>query len=345
VTRRRAIPIAVLLVTAQSCAMAWATDAGAARQGRRTVVTLQTIPGLAGVRIVQAGRIWRTDENGRVRMAVRRHRGGRLSAEGFPFATPRVLSKKVRPGVVASFSRFRWHGWPKRVQVGLSLSYRVRLAFADGSGEPIDPRRIERIVIKSHAGSRAIRKGVDTLQLQGSRVGPYGRHGGLASKSIGYSVREVVIDGSNVVNRGEVRFYPFRTRVVPIELLFFDLDIASRDALFDTRIGSRVEVIGPDGRTRRVALSAEGRVHLDRLPRGRYRVRTDATGLGASRLVTLSRHQVVEVEVFSVVDLLLLGGAGSGLAIGLVLVRRPRLRTRVARRVVRVLGLRPRPVR
>ena len=58
----------------------------------------------------------------------------------------------------------------------------------------------------------------------------------------------------------------------PIELLFFDLDIASRDALFDSHIGSRLEIVGPDGRTRRRVLDADGRVQLARLPRGVYRV-------------------------------------------------------------------------
>ncbi len=330
-TRRAAILIGAAAITAQSCAMAWAADAEAARRRQPMVVTLQTIPSVAGIRVVQRGRTFTTDAHGRVRMSVRRYPDGRLSAEGFPFATPKILPKTVRPGVVASFSRFGWSGSPRRIQVGLSLAYRVQMRFADARGTPIDPRRVQRLVIKSNLGSRAVGTGVDTLQLQGSRVGPYGRHGGLRSKSIGYSVREVRIDGSNVVNRGEVRFYPFRTRVVPIELLFFDLDIASRDALFDSKIGSRLEIVGPDGRTRRRVLDADGRVQLARLPRGVYRVRTDADGLGASRLVTLSRHQVVEVKVLSILDLAILGVSGSALAIALVLVRRPRLRARIGR--------------
>jgi hypothetical protein len=331
VTGRPAVLIATAVITAQSCAMAWAMDAGAARRRHPVVVNLRTIPNVAGIRVVQGGRTFRTDEDGRVRMSVRRFRGGRLSAEGFPFATPKVLPKTVRPGVVASFSRFGWSGSPRRIQVGLSLAYRVRVRFADPRGTPIDRRRVQRLVIKSNLGSIAVGSGVDTLQLQGSRVGPYGRHGGLQSKSIGYSVREVRIDGSNVVNRGEIRFYPFRTRVLPIELLFFDLDIASRDALFDNKIGSRLEIVGPDGRMRRRALDADGRVQLTRLPRGVYRVRTNVDGLGASRLITLSRHQVVEVKVLSILDLAILGVSASALAIGLVLVRRPRLRARIGR--------------
>jgi len=331
--RGRVLLFAVLLATAQSLGAGWTAGAGAAPHRKRTVVTFQTIPSVAGVRVVQAGRTFMTDDNGQVRLRVIPYPNGRLSAEGFPFATPKVGSKAVRPGVVAHFARFGWHGAPKLIQVGLSLVYRVRVQFADARGAPIDPQRVERLVIKSNLGSRAVGHGVDTLELQGSRVGPYGRHGSLASKSIGYSVREVLIDGTNVVNRGEVRFYPFRTRVVPIELLFFDLDIASRDALFGSTIGSRLEIIGPGRRTMRVPLGAGGRVHLGRLPRGRYLIRSDATGLRTSRLVTLSRHQAVDVQVLSVLDLLLLGTGGAAVAIGLVLVRRPLLRARMARRL------------
>jgi hypothetical protein len=114
----------------------------------------------------------------------------------------------------------------------------------------------------------------------------------------------------------------------------------STDALFGNKIGSRLEIIGPDGRTIRVPLDRNGRVHLARLPRGSYRVRSDATGLGASRPVTLSRDQVVDVQVLSVIDLLLLGSGASALAIGLLLVRRPRLRARIRQRVRRGLSLR-----
>jgi hypothetical protein len=344
VTRRRAAMFAALVMTAQSCALAWTADADAARRRQSVKVTLETTPRVAGVRVIQGRRTFTTDRNGRVRMSVRPYPAGRRSPEGLPFATPKVLSKTVRPGVVASFSRFGWDVSPRRIQVGLSLAYRVRMRFADARGDPIDPRRVQRVVVRNSLGGRAVGRGVDTFLLQGSRVGPscrecrlHGRHGGLASKWIGYSVREVVIDGSNVVNRGEIRFYPFRTRVLPVELLFFDLEIASSDALLGTKIGSFLEVTGPDGRAMRRSLGTDGRIHLARLPRGVYRVRTDADGVGASRLVTLSRHQVVDVEVLSILDLLILGTAGSALAVALVLLRRPRLRARIARRVGRLI--------
>ena len=107
--------------------------------------------------------------------------------------------------------------------------------------------------------------------------------------------------------------------------------LAPRVLLSAELIGSRLEIVGPDGRRMHRALDADGRVQLARLPRGVYRVRTDVDGLGASRLVPLSRHQVVAVKVLSILDLAILGVSASALAIALVLVRRPRLRARIGR--------------
>jgi hypothetical protein len=330
-----------LLVAASALigpALGLPADADAApRRDRAMVVTLLTVPRVAGMTVTQGARTYATDRRGRVRLRVGRLQGGRRTAEGFRFATPRVHDKVVRPGVVATFARFGRRASRTRITVGVVFHYRVLTTFSDAAGRSIPSARVDRIVMRSHLGTAIVGSGGDPLMLQGSRIaqardspriGEYGPYGALRSEVIGYSVLAVVVDGSNVVNRGQIRFFPFRTPKLNIPVLFYDVTIRTVDALFGTEIGDRITIVRPDGHELVRALGRDGTVRLRRMPRGRYHVRSDTGGLGNARALTLSRPQLVEVKIVSYIDLLLLTVAGGALAAALVLIRRPRLRRR-----------------
>ena len=332
--RRRAVGAPLLLVVALAAALPSQAQAA----GRLRPVDLWVEPALAGVKVRQDGRSYTTNRYGHVTMRVRRLPGSRRSPEGFRFARPRVLPKRLGRGVVARPGRFFLSASPARLRLGLSIFYEVRPEFIDVRGVPVDAERIRRVVYRNTLGERAVGTRDEPLELKGNWVSRSGPRASLRSKPLRYSVDLVDVDGSNVVNRAQVRFYPETTRIVPIKLLFFDVTIASRDALLGMHRGSAVEVRYPDGRTVRRGLDGDGRVRLARLARGDYRIRVDAAGLGTTRLVSLSRDQSIDVAVFSYVDVALACILLASAAGALLLVGRPALRRRVRARLARHLA-------
>jgi hypothetical protein len=151
----------------------------------------------------------------------------------------------------------------------------------------------------------------------------------VASRSIEYSVQEVVVRGSNVVNRAQQRFTPSETGVFKVALLFYPADFAVRDALFGFPIGSTLELTYPDGSTERLALDDRGRAVAPALPRGEYLVSVDGPGLALSAPVALTRPQKADIIFLSFIDIgaAIIGGLAyfAGLPLVGAYVRRRRL--------------------
>lgn len=286
-------------------------------------MTLQTVPRTAGVRVRHRGRIYTTDRRGRVRLTVDVFRRARPTAGGFlPFAPPKVLTTRLRSGTVARFGGFFERG---RL-IGLSLFTTTRLRFADLQGRELPAARVRAARLKSRTGVQVTVRGGQTARLQASRV--VALPNGVRSKAIEYSVEAVDVNGANVVNRAQQRFVALRTRELTVPLLLYSARFTSRDALFGYSSGSAVLLTDPDGVTGRIPLRS-GRAQARGLARGEYLVRVDAAGFSFERPVSLSRDQVVELEVVSYLDLAVIFGGLAALAVGLVVVGRPGIRARV----------------
>jgi hypothetical protein len=130
------------------------------------------------------------------------------------------------------------------------------------------------------------------------------------------------------VHRAQWRFRPLSTRRLKVPLLLYALRFTSADALFGKPIGTAVLLTHPDGRTTRLPLH-DGVAEAAGLPRGAYRVRVEARGYSFEHPVALSRNQLVDMQVISLLDVAVVGGALGAIALALLLIGRPRLRRRL----------------
>lgn len=278
------------------------------------VVDVQTVPPVAGQRFIHRGRTVRADSGGRVRINVTSELRREL----------KVLDTPVAPGVQARLDRF----YPGRNIVAIAFYHQVRPNFIDLQGNKVDPADVDSMVVKGiHGSEHTFRKG-EARWLQVSRVVAR-RNNRLRSKSLRYTVEKVRIKGANVVNAGQQRFRPSETPRFPVQVLLYAARFKTRDAFFGFPLGSAVRLTFPDGRVERHELAENGELVLRSLPRSDYEVTVDAPGFSFSRPVSLSRNQEVELEILSYLDIGLTMFVFAAFMVGLPLIRRPELRTRL----------------
>ncbi|GBD21383.1 hypothetical protein HRbin28_01832 [bacterium HR28] len=292
------------------------------------VLEIETVPALPGIAVRALGKTFTTGTNGTVQI---------------PFDQPgsyqiEVSRTIITPEQTARFSRWN-DDWfsplrtviiPKHrhLQAGYDVETAISYRFIDLDGQPVDPRRIERVVLKSSIGE--VRELVpDSAQMT---VGPIKASraiptvAGLTASSVQWSIEAVYVRGTNVVNRKQQRFYPIDERDWTITLLLYTATFSVRDIFFGLPVGQTVRLTYPDGSNELVPLQ-DGRGVARSLPRGEYRVQaTGIYGWSPTAPLALSRNQDVDLTVLSGLDLLLILILVSASATALVLAGRPQLR-------------------
>jgi len=219
------------------------------------------------------------------------------------------------------------------LQVGFNVDYRVRETFVDLHGNTVPDSRVSYVVQSNSLGSRERLLPGKSHWLQGSQV--IRRSFGLQRTPILYSVRRVMIGGTNVVREAKYRFYPRWVRGrVKIRLLLYSLRIQSSDKLFGFGVGSGLRLTYPNGHARVVRFEHGAHAYLNSLPRGTYHVTIMAHGMNSSVPVALTRNQNVTLDVVTYLDLLVFFGSLVGGALVLLLLRRPTLRARLHPRIL-----------
>jgi hypothetical protein len=282
-------------------------------------VTFRTVPAVAGVRIRSGGQTVRTDGTGFVTLTVRRT-GPRYR----DIEAPKVLTTRLPSGKQARFGGLFESGRT----LGISLYKRTWLRFVDLAGEHVPNRRVTSVRLASGNGGRIHVEGRVTPMLQASRV--LLTSAGVRSRRIEYAVERVEVDGANVVNRDQHRFFPLSTARLSVPLLLYSARFVARDALFGGRAGRAVLLTYPSGRTVRIPLR-DGTARAIGLPRGQYHLQADAAGYSFDRLLWLSRDQVVDLPIVSYLDFAVVLGGLVAVALTLLLAGRPRLRRRLRR--------------
>ena len=278
------------------------------------IVEVQTVPPVEGQRFIHRGRTVRADSQGRVRIDVTTELRREL----------KVVNTPVASGVQARLDRF----YPDRNIVAIAFYHRVSPNFVDLQGNRVDPAEVDSTIVKGiHGREYTFRKG-EPRWLQVSRVVAR-RNNRLRSKSLRYTIERVRIKGANVVNAGQQRFRPSATPRFPVQVLLYAARFKTRDAFFGFPLGSAVRLTFPDGRVERHELGENGELVLRSLPRSDYEVTVDAPGFSFSRPVSLSRNQDVELEILSYLDIGLSIFVFAAFMVGLPLIRRPELRTRL----------------
>ena len=147
----------------------------------------------------------------------------------------------------------------------------------------------------------------------------------LTTRALSYSVRSVILGGTNIVHANVERFQPYRNLNPTLVGYFHTLTIVGHDALFGTSAGGFALVTLPDRAVRRVQLGRQHTATLPNLPQGQYQVNLPASGaIAFSDSFRLSRAKLVDVTIVSAGDLAAVGGVLVLAAVGLPLVSRSR---------------------
>ncbi len=287
------------------------------------LVTVKTVPPLAGVAFSLDGHIFTTQADGVARTSVAQ--SGVYTLEVLPWKnqTTRLSFGRWRDGV---FDTRRNIELPKdsALEAGFDVSYLVKPTFTDLAGKTVPPERITALTFKSSYGATHTLRGGQPVWLQANRV--IRRTWGLEEKGISYALESATIDGSNVVNRGQQRFTVGPKEAWHIELLLYYARFRAVDAVFGFPIGDGVSLEYPDGDKKLLKFGADDSALVGPLARGLYEAQvTGARGMAPPTPVALSRDQTVDLKVLSALDMgvgLSLGMVG---ALGLLLLGRPQL--------------------
>jgi hypothetical protein len=187
-------------------------------------------------------------------------------------------------------------------QAGL-WSHPVTVQFADSQGQSVPLGNVTRLTIDSSLGERFTFSPAHPPQaLAANRIVRV--PAGLVPLPIRYSVRDVIIDGANVVYGGSQNFYVHKSRTWKVEILLFPLQVKVQDALFGFSIGSAVRLTLPNGSSRLVRLGPGHSVTLAGLPRATYQLVAEGPGFGLASPSTLSKPQVARILLLSWVDII-----------------------------------------
>ena len=214
---------------------------------------------------------------------------------------------------------------PGPLQVGFDVSYPITQEFVDLAGRPVPLDRITSLTVKSSHGRTFEWKPGQEQWIRGSTIAR--RAAGLEETKIQYSLDGVQMDGSNVVNQSQQRFYVNSRATWKIELLLYSAEFSAKDGLFGFPVGTGIRLEYPDAKIRVIPWDRPGYVHVDSLPRGAYRVSVqDPGGMSPPTPMALSQDQEAALSVLTYLDLGVASSLGLALAVGLLFVGRPRLR-------------------
>ena len=328
-----ALVVGGLLATAQQ-------PARAAEGDQPGTLTVDTVPATPGARVAVGGRVAVADRHGRAQLPVSHFTGLDRRLQ--------VPPTRVAPDRRVSYDRIMgnpgrgFNGRP--VVIGLSTERLVRWTFVTRGGSEVDTGRVTALTLVSNTGERRVLKGRDlTRPVWVSSSRTQQTRQGLTVKEISWRVDDVVVDGADVVNRGQQVYFPERNRDWRITLLFYRVQFLGRDLLFGRHAGQGIELVLPGGRVIRQAFDEDGVAAVDGLPRGEYDARVYGGGLSFVRPLSVSKDEHYELEVISRLAIGLVVSTIAIVAVLLVAVgRRRRLRGLFGSfrsRLARVLGV------
>ncbi len=207
------------------------------------------------------------------------------------------------------------------IQAGLFVYHLVGQSFIDRDGLPVDTQRITEFSIRSEQGDTFVFNTGEPRWIIASRIAH--RSPGLVVSKLLYSVVNVKLDGSNVVNESQQQFYAEPNDNWKITLLLYSLKVTVHDGLFGSPIGKSVDIVYPDDQVKNYPLDSTGSVEIHSLARGNYTVKAvGVSGMGNTMPVALSRSQAATMKVLTYFDIAVVGILGGIIALALLLYGR-----------------------
>jgi hypothetical protein len=287
-------------------------------------VQIQTVPAIAGVSFQMNGETFFSDSKGFASIKIDKAGKYRLNVLTDKYSNP---SQKIEFGrwLEESYKPFQDIQVPADgvIQVGLNVYQLVGQSFVDLDGNPVDPARVTKFTIRSIQGDVFEFTDGQPRWIPASRIAR--RVNGLEESKLLYSVIEVMVDGSNVVNKSQQRFYTHPGDNWEISLLFYTMHVDARDGLFGNKLGKSVNLEFPDGSVKNYPLK-NGVAEITSLPRGIYTIEfVGIKGMSNRTPVALSRDQDVHTKVITYLDMVVVGLLGIFVALGMLLYGRPKL--------------------
>lgn len=287
------------------------------------VVLVQTIPAIEGVAFKMDGREFLTNPAGLASIEISRPGRYRLYVLAEEYENP---NQKVEFGRWSEeiFEPYRDIQVPYTdvIQVGLNVYHYLGQHFVDLDGEPVDTQRISEFSVRSLQGDAFTWTDQQFRWIPASRVAR--RITGLEVTPLYYSVTSVMIDGSNVVNQSQQRFYSSPGGVWEISLILYSLQVNAQDGFFGFPVGKAITMEYPDGKVVEFPLDDSGKVSIPLLARGTYYIQvTGVSGMSNRIPVALSRNQDVSIKIITALDMAVAGGLALLLALGLLVYGRP----------------------
>ena len=116
--------------------------------------------------------------------------------------------------------------------------------------------------------------------------------GGVGGRLVTYSVKSVIMRGSNVVNSGQQHFTANNASITwQIPVILYSLTIEANELLAGAPAGSSVQLTFPDHSKEIIPLGRAHRVVLTNLPRGGYQLKVRGSLVPLGSTVQLSRNQ------------------------------------------------------
>jgi hypothetical protein len=272
--------------------------------GASATLVIHTVPRIRGVRVILDGRAFQTDPQGFVAIPTTsgRHHVHILRPRSHPADTTVRFSRWL-DGIALADRSISISPGTNNEQAGFVVAHPIALRFADSHGRPVALSDVTQITIDNSLGKRwTFSPSHPPWALDVNRV--VRNPAGLVPLDIRYSVRDVIIDGANVVYGGSQNFYVHRSGSWTVKILLFPLQIKVQDALFGFPIGRAVRLTLPNGSSRIVPLGAAHSVTLAGLPRATYQLVAKGPGFGLASPATLSKPQVARLLLLSWVDIL-----------------------------------------
>jgi hypothetical protein len=327
--------VAGMLATGSSAAWAAAVPRSAAAGSAATMI-VQTVPAVRGVAVSLDGLTYRTGASGSV--AIPTTSGWHHIRIQRPASLPANTSVRfVRwlDGIALASREIAIPPGTHVEQAGFAISRPIAFRFSDKNGHPVPLSEVGQVTLTNGLGQRFTFPparpprtfAVDRVVRDTS---------GLHTLPIRYSVRSVLIDGSDVVFGGSQNFYVSQQqRPWTVKVLLFPLKVKVRDALFRFPIGDALRLTLPNGSHRDVHLGKGHDALAAGLPRGTYELVAEGPGFGLSAPATLSGPQTDTLLMLSWIDLLVIAVFVAAFLVGLPMAggriaREPGRRRRLA---------------
>ena len=300
------------------------TSSSATLKVQPAIVRVQTVPAIEGVNFELDGRRFVSGTDGSASIKMEKIGQYQLQVLAEEYQDP---SQRIEFGrwLQESFEPYLNIEVPNDdiIQVGLNVFHLVSQSFLDLDGTSVDSERISTFTIRSIQGDVFEFTDGQPRWIPASRTAR--RITGLEETQLLYSVIEVMVDGSNVVNRSQQRFYAEPGfQKWEISLLFYSLRVNAQDGLFGFPVGSSVNLEFPDGSLKNYPLDENGVAEIHSLSRGTYFIEFLGTnGLSNRTPVALSRDQDVHTKVITYLDIAMVGLLGIVFALGILFYGRP----------------------